>query len=240
MENTACRPHVRRVHLRPGLCSEAGLAAAGWIAMPVASFQGLLSHNSITRVSITHTVRNPHAAVKSSFQLSFSVNAQWAGLHYQLTGRFHLRRSPYRMVVPGIPAGGSAPHFLKISNWINEVVFTSNMTEHLLIFSLQSQIHLTILLLGDGLGVGFPTNGQSGIQTSANCIIVLRDDSKVTYNSKVGRRDALLVCTFDVPDPIRKSQRNLQQATRAVHNRAAKWSAAEGGSHENRFKHRSV
>jgi hypothetical protein len=96
------------------------------------------------------------------------------------------------------------------------------MTEHLLIFSLQSQIYLTILPLGDGLGVGFPTNGHSGIQNSANCIIVLRDESKATYSFNAGRRNALFVRTFDVPERIRKSQRNLQQATRAVHNRAAK------------------
>jgi len=38
------------------------------------------------------------------------------------------------------------------------------MTEILLNFSLQSQIYLTILPLGDGLGVGLPTNGESGIQ----------------------------------------------------------------------------
>ena len=130
--------------------------------------------------------------------------------------------------------------FLIICLWINEVVFTSNMTEHLLIFSLQSQIYLSILPLGDGLGVGFPTNGQSDIQTSANCFIVLRHESKATYIFNVGRRAALLVRTFAVPDRIRKSQRNLQQATRAVHNRAAKWSVAECGFHENSFKHKSV
>jgi len=96
------------------------------------------------------------------------------------------------------------------------------MREHLLIFSLQVQIYLAILPLRDGFGVGFPTNGQSDIRISAKCIIVLRDESKATYSFNVGRRDALLVRTFDVPDHIRKSQRKLQQATCAVHNRAAK------------------
>jgi len=96
------------------------------------------------------------------------------------------------------------------------------MTEHLLTFSLQSQIYLAILPLGNGLGMGFPTNGQSGIQNSANCIIVLRDESIATYSFNVGRGDAVFVRTFDVPDHVKKNQRRLQQATYAVHNRAAK------------------
>jgi hypothetical protein len=60
MENTACRPRVRRMHLRPGLCLEAELRQLAEWQSPVASFQGLLTHNSITSVSIRPGTHYPH------------------------------------------------------------------------------------------------------------------------------------------------------------------------------------
>ena len=50
---------------------------------------------------------------------------------------------------------------------------------------------------------------------------------------KVVTRDALLGSILNASDRIRNSQRKLQRATRAVHNRAAACVAAGGGIFEN-------
>ena len=44
---------------------------------------------------------------------------------------------------------------------------------------------------------------------------------ELVYSAKVGTRDALLGRILDPADHIRNSQRKLQRAARAVHNRAA-------------------
>jgi len=54
----------------------------------------------------------------------------------------------------------------------------------------------------------------------------------MVYSVKVGTRDALLRRVWDAADGIRRSQRKLQRATRAVHNLAAKCVAAGGGVYE--------
>ena len=56
---------------------------------------------------------------------------------------------------------------------------------------------------------------------------------ELVYSMKVGTRDALLGGILDAADRIRNSQRKLQRATRAVHNRAAACVAAGGGIFEN-------
>jgi len=48
-------------------------------------------------------------------------------------------------------------------------------------------------------------------------------------------QDELLGCILDATDRIRNSQWKLQQATRAVHNRAAACVAASGGIFENQL-----
>jgi len=58
---------------------------------------------------------------------------------------------------------------------------------------------------------------------------------ELVYHMKVVTRDALLGCIFDAADRIRSSQRKLQLATRAVHNRAAACVAAGGGIYENQL-----
>ena len=60
-------------------------------------------------------------------------------------------------------------------------------------------------------------------------------DERTAYSAKVVTRDALLGRIFDAADRIRNSQRKLQQATRAVHNRAAACVAAGGGIFENQL-----
>jgi hypothetical protein len=61
---TARRQHARRVHLRPGLRLEAGLLQLAEWQSPVAKFQGLQTHNSITRLSLTHGSESPRYCVK--------------------------------------------------------------------------------------------------------------------------------------------------------------------------------
>jgi len=56
---------------------------------------------------------------------------------------------------------------------------------------------------------------------------------EVFYIVKVGARAALLGRILDAVNRIRNSQRKLQRATRAVHNRAAACVAAGGGIFEN-------
>jgi len=56
---------------------------------------------------------------------------------------------------------------------------------------------------------------------------------ELVYSVKVVTWDALLGHILDAADRIRKSQQKLQQATRAVHNRAAACVAAGGGIFKN-------
>ena len=58
---------------------------------------------------------------------------------------------------------------------------------------------------------------------------------ELVYSVKVVTRDALLDRILDATESIRNSQRKLQQATRAVHNRAAACVAAGGGIFENQL-----
>jgi len=58
---------------------------------------------------------------------------------------------------------------------------------------------------------------------------------ELVYSLKLVTRDALLCRILDAADRIRNSQRKLQRATRAVHNRAAAYVAAGGGIFENQL-----
>jgi len=58
---------------------------------------------------------------------------------------------------------------------------------------------------------------------------------ELVYNVKVVMRDVLLGLILDAADCIRNSQRKLERATRAVHNRAAACVAAGGGIFENQL-----
>ena len=57
----------------------------------------------------------------------------------------------------------------------------------------------------------------------------------LVYSVKVVTRDALLGRIMDAADRIRNSQRKLQRATRAIHNRAAACVAVGGGIFENQL-----
>ena len=56
---------------------------------------------------------------------------------------------------------------------------------------------------------------------------------ELIYSVKVGTREALVGRILDATDRIRNSQRKVQRATRAVHNRACV--AADGGIFENQL-----
>jgi len=58
---------------------------------------------------------------------------------------------------------------------------------------------------------------------------------ELVYRVKMVTRDELLSRILDAADRIRKSQRKLQRATRAVHNRVAACVAAGGGIFENQL-----
>ena len=58
---------------------------------------------------------------------------------------------------------------------------------------------------------------------------------ELVYSVTVVKRDALLGRIFDAADHITNSQRKLQRATRAVHNRVAACVAAGGGIFENQL-----
>jgi len=58
---------------------------------------------------------------------------------------------------------------------------------------------------------------------------------ELVYSVKVGTRDALLGRILDAADCIRNSQRKLQRATSAVHNRVAACVAADGGIFKNQL-----
>jgi len=58
---------------------------------------------------------------------------------------------------------------------------------------------------------------------------------ELVYSVKVVTRDELLDRILDAADRIRNSQRKLQRATRAVHNRAAAFVAAGRGIFENQL-----
>jgi hypothetical protein len=58
---------------------------------------------------------------------------------------------------------------------------------------------------------------------------------ELVYSVKVVTRDELLSRILDAADRIRNSERKLQRAIRAVHNRAAACVAAGGGIFENQL-----
>ena len=58
---------------------------------------------------------------------------------------------------------------------------------------------------------------------------------ELVYSVKVVTRDASHGRIFDAADRITNSQRKLQRATRAVHNRVAACVAAGGGIFENQL-----
>lgn len=77
---------------------------------------------------------------------------------------FHLWRQSYRTAVPMI-CRRNCPKFCRTFLWINNVVYASNMTQHLLMFHLKLEIFLMIASLRDGSDMVVPKIGEPGLQT---------------------------------------------------------------------------
>ena len=107
------------------------------------------------------------------------------------------------------------------------------MTELLLSLHVKLEISGTIVSLG---GRGGPHNWPArSAELSPLDYCVWGWMKELVYNVKVVTRDALLGRILNAADRIRKSQRKLERATRAVHNRAAACVAAGGGIFENQL-----
>ena len=126
----------------------------------------------------------------------------------------------------------NCPDFWRMCLWINEVVCISNMTELLPIFHVKLEISWTIVSLGDGSWRS-PQLASQVSRLKPTGLLFMGWLKELVYSMKVGTRDALLGGILDAADRIRNSQRKLQRATRAVHNRAAACVAAGGGIFEN-------
>jgi len=178
---------------------------------------------------------NPHATVESNFLLRFSVNVWSAVLDDQLIGPF---------ILEGRLTGESYLQFLQEElprlledvplNKRSRIYFQNDGTP--LHFSREVRIFLNYRFPGRWIGRGGPHNWparSSELSPLDFCVWGLMKD--LVYSVKVGTRDALPGRILDVADRIRKSQRKLQRATRAVHNRAAAIVAAGVGFFENQL-----
>ena len=103
-------------------------------------------------------------------------------------------------------------------------------------FSREVRNSLNYLFPGRSIGCGGPHNWPArSPDLSPMDYCVWGWMTELVYNVKLGKRDALLGCILDAADRIRNIQRKLQQATRAVHNRAAACVVAGGGIFGNQF-----
>jgi len=162
---------------------------------------------------------NPHATVESNFQLRFSVNVWCAVLDDQLIGPFFLegtREAYLRFLQEELPRlledvpvnkrsrmyfqhGGAPPH-------------SSREIRHFLNYR----------FAGRWIGRGGPHHWPArSPDLSPLDYCVWGWMKELVYSEKVVTREALLGRILDAADHIRNSQRKLQQATCAVHNRAA-------------------
>jgi len=172
---------------------------------------------------------NPHATVESKFQLRFSVIVWCAVLDDQLidpfiledrlTGEAYLRflQEELPRLLEDVPLNfqhdGAPPHSSReVTNFLN--------------YRFAEQ----------WIGRGGPHNWPArSPDLSPLDYCVWGWIKELVYSVKVVTRDALLVRILDAADRIRNSQRKLQRATRAVHNRAAACVAAGGGIFENQL-----
>jgi len=107
-------------------------------------------------------------------------------------------------------------------------------------FSREVRNFLNYRFPGQWIGRGGPHNWPAmspGLSPMHYCVCAWI--KQLIYSVKVGTREALLGCILDAADRIRNSQRNLERASRAVHNRAAACVVAMTFSKAN-FKHRSI
>ena len=103
-------------------------------------------------------------------------------------------------------------------------------------FSREIRNFLNYRFPGRWIGRGGPRNWPARSPDLSPLDYCVRGWTKeLVYSVKVGTRDALLGRILDAADRIRNSERKLQRATRAVHNRAAVCVAADGDIFENQL-----
>jgi hypothetical protein len=101
------------------------------------------------------------------------------------------------------------------------------MTQLLLIFHAELEICLTIVSVGDGLGVVVPTNGQPGLQVPFDCCVWRC--MKLMVTAWVLERETHCSVALWIRHNADGNQQKLQRAIRVVHSRAATCVAAGGG-----------
>ena len=187
-----------------------------------------------TRNSHVRADENPHATVESNFQLRFNVN-MWV----QFWTISWLVFSSWKVILQERRTSDfcrrNCPDFWRTCFWINEVVCISNMTELLLILHVKLEISWTLFpwtMDRRGGPHNWPVRSPDLSQVD---YCVWGWMKELVYSVKMGTPDALLGRILDAADRTRNSQRKLQWATRAVHNRAAACVAAGRGIFENQL-----
>jgi len=196
--------------------------------------------NSIAMVSIILTTlvwadENPHTTVESNFQLCFSVNVWCAVLDDQLIGPF---------ILEGHLTGEAYLRFLQEElHWLLEDVPLNKRGRMYFQHdgapphsSREVRNFLNYRFPGRWIRRGSPHNWPArspGLSPLDYCVWGWMKE--LVYSVKVVMWDALLGCILDAADRIRNSQRKLQRATRAIHNRAAACVAADSGFFENQL-----
>ena len=172
---------------------------------------------------------NPHATMESNFQLRFSVNLWCAVLDDQMIGPFILEGEAYlRFLQEELPRILEDVPLNKRSRMYFQ---NDGAPPH---FSSEVRIFLNYRFPGRWIGRDSPHNWpsrSSDLNPLDYCVWGWMKE--LVYSVKMGTRDALFGRILDATDRIRNSQRKVQRATRAVHNRACV--AADGGIFENQL-----
>ena len=187
-----------------------------------------------TRYSHVWADENPHATVESNFQLRFSVNVWCAILDDQLIGPFsfeaRLTGGAYiRLLQEELPR-----HLEDVPlNKRGCMHFKHDGTPH---SSREVRNFLNYRFPGRWIRRGGPNKWPArspDLSPLDHCVWGWMKE--LVYSVKVVTRHTLLDRILDATDRTRNSQRKLQQATRAVHNRAAACVAAGGCIFENQL-----
>jgi len=178
---------------------------------------------------------NRHTTVESNFQQRFSVNVWCAVLDDQLIGPFilegRLTRETYlRFLQEELPRLLEDVPLNKRSRMYIQHDGVPPHSSH------EVRNFLNCRFPGRWIGRDGPHNWPArspGLSPLDYCVWGWME--KLVYSVKVVTRDELLGRILDAVDRIRNSQRKLQRATSAVHNRAAARVAAGGGIFENQL-----
>jgi len=222
--------HVQRVqHLKPGDFAER-LEFFKWLngSRQLHSYILFTDEAQFNRDGVTNThnshvfaYENTHATVESNFQLRFSGNVLCAVVDDQLIGSFFLE---------GRLTGEAYLRFLQeeLPRLLEDVPLKKRgrmffqhdgAPPH---SSREVRNFLNYRFPGQWIGRDGPHNWparSSDLSPLDYCVWGWMKE--LVYSVTVVTRNALLGRIFDAADRIRNSQRKLQRATRAVHNRAA-------------------